>query len=105
MGDKHSSMSFSQIHVKSKNKARYPSHLRDDRYSKESQFLEGDYHFQRGNGHVPYLHLIGHLRLNKIHVLSGGGVSSIADGRVYLLFLHSLGKGGMDSVLRYMVEE
>ena len=54
---------------------------------------------------MPYLHLIGHLRLNKIHVLSGGGVSSIADGRVSLLFLHSLWKGGMDSVLRCMVEE
>ena len=51
------------------------------------------------------LHLLGQIRVNKLRLLSGGGVRYIADGCVYLLFINSSLKGNRDSVLRCMAEE
>ena len=71
----------------------------DDLYRQEPQIFEGGDRFQRGNDHLPYLQLLGQLRVNKLCLLAVGGVSSIADGRVSLLFVHSSWKGDKDSVL------
>ena len=51
------------------------------------------------------MHLLGKLCVNKLRLLSGGGVHSILDGHFSLLFAHSLWKCDMDSMLRCMVEE
>ena len=77
----------------------------DDRYRRRPQVLEGGDCFQRENGHVLCLHLLGQLHMNKIRLLAGGGVCSIADVSVSFLFVHSLWKGDMDDVLRCMAEE
>ena len=76
-----------------------------DRYRQEPHILEGGDRFQRGNDHVPYLQLIGQLRVNKLCLLAVVGVSSIADGRVYLIFVHYLWRGDRYSMLSCMSEE
>ena len=54
---------------------------------------------------MPYLHLLGQLYVNKLRLIFGRGVSSIADGRLYLLFVHSSWKSYKDAVIRCMVED
>ena len=76
-----------------------------DRYGRDPQVLEGGDRLQRKKGHVPCLHLLGQLRMNKLRLLSGGDMRSIADGCVYLLFSHFSWKGDRESVICCMAEE
>ena len=55
--------------------------------------------FQRENGHVPCLHLLGQLRVDELCLLIVRGISPIADGRLFLLLVHSLWKGNEDAML------
>ena len=61
--------------------------------------------FQRGNGHVPCLQLFVQLRINELHLLIGEDVSPIANGRLFLLLIHSSWKGDWDAVLCCCMEE
>ena len=62
--------------------------------------MEGVDRFQRGNGHVPCLHLFVQLRVNELHLLIGEDVSPIANDRLFLLLIHFSWKGDRDAVLR-----
>ena len=60
--------------------------------------------FQRENGHVPCLHLLGQLRINELCLLIGRDIIPIADGRLFLLLVHYSWKGYQDAMLRCMTD-
>ena len=64
--------------------------------------MEGVDQFQRVNGHVSCLHLLGHLHVNELHLLLGGGVTPIADGLLFILVIHYSLKDDWDDVLHCM---
>ena len=67
--------------------------------------MEGVELLQRENGHVLCLQLIGKIRVNELRLFNGGGVISIADGRLFTLLVHSSCRGDRDAVLRFSAEE
>ena len=76
----------------------------DDCNRREQHVMKVVERFQRGNCHMPCLHLLSQIRVNELRLLIVGGISPIADVRLFLLLVHSSWKGDEDTALCCMAD-